>query len=225
MAPHMKIKLKAYLKMPDQNQLPFQNTVTHKRKMYAQFGRDSGINPGIMWPTVEELRKKVAHENEWTETLQSMMEKVRLEKEELEKKTEERKQDILQKMADLPNMIKDVEDRRKKKEAETEKLRMKKQRMIDEIQQHFGYRIDPNDEKFQEMLAQKEKEEKKLEKEAKKKARIAREMDRLAKLAEVEAAKLAQQASVKAIEGEPEKKLEEDDKKTPSEEKDMSKDK
>ena len=36
---------------------------------------------------------------------------------------------------------------------------------------HFGYTVDPRDEKFKEMLEKKEKEQKKAMKEAKKKAR------------------------------------------------------
>lgn len=42
---------------------------------------------------------------------------------------------------------------------------------MEEVRQHFGYYVDPKDEKFQELLQKKEKEEKKAAKEAKKKAK------------------------------------------------------
>lgn len=47
----------------------------------------------------------------------------------------------------------------------------KKERLIEEVRQHFGYTVDPKDEKFKELLEKKEKEEKKAAKEAKRQAR------------------------------------------------------
>ena len=43
--------------------------------------------------------------------------------------------------------------------------------MVEEVRRHFGYKVDPRDERFKELLVQKEKEERKKAKEAKKKAR------------------------------------------------------
>ena len=43
--------------------------------------------------------------------------------------------------------------------------------MVEEVRRHFGFKIDPRDERFKELLEQKEKEERKKAKEAKKKAR------------------------------------------------------
>lgn len=43
--------------------------------------------------------------------------------------------------------------------------------MIEEVRRHFGYTVDPRDDKFKEMLEKKEKEQKKAMKEARKKAK------------------------------------------------------
>jgi len=43
--------------------------------------------------------------------------------------------------------------------------------LVEEVRRHFGFKIDPRDERFKELLEQKEKEERKKAKEAKKKAR------------------------------------------------------
>lgn len=59
-----------------------------------------------------------------------------------------------------------------KKEAELEKARLLKERLVEEVRRHFGFKISPHDDRFKEMLAQKEKEEKKKKKEAKKKAKM-----------------------------------------------------
>lgn len=59
-----------------------------------------------------------------------------------------------------------------KKEAALEAARVRKERLVEEIRRHFGFTISPRDEKFKELLAQKEKEEKKKKKEAKKQAKL-----------------------------------------------------
>lgn len=47
----------------------------------------------------------------------------------------------------------------------------KKERLVEEVRRHFGFTLDPRDERFQEMLAKREKEQKKQEKLAKKEAK------------------------------------------------------
>lgn len=42
---------------------------------------------------------------------------------------------------------------------------------MEEVRRHFGFKLDPRDERFQEMLAKREKEQKKQEKQARKEAR------------------------------------------------------
>lgn len=59
-----------------------------------------------------------------------------------------------------------------KKEAELEAARLRKERLVEEVRRHFGFKISPHDERFKEMLVQKEKEDKKKKKEAKKQARM-----------------------------------------------------
>lgn len=48
---------------------------------------------------------------------------------------------------------------------------MRKERLIEEVRRHFGYTVDPKDDRFKELLEKKEKEQKKAMKEARKKAR------------------------------------------------------
>lgn len=61
-----------------------------------------------------------------------------------------------------------------KKKTDMENARKRKERLVEEVRRHFGFNISPYDNRFKEMLEQKEKEEKKKKKEAKKKARIDR---------------------------------------------------
>lgn len=47
----------------------------------------------------------------------------------------------------------------------------KKERLVEEVRRHFGFKLDPRDERFQEMLAKREKEQKKAEKQARRDAK------------------------------------------------------
>lgn len=58
-------------------------------------------------------------------------------------------------------------------------LQEKKERLVEEVRRHFGFKLDPRDERFQEMLAKREKEQKKAEKQAR---RDAKEKTIIAKL-------------------------------------------
>lgn len=66
-----------------------------------------------------------------------------------------------------------------KKLAEVEAAKAKKARLVEEVRRHFGFKIDPRDDRFKELLEEKEKEERKKAKDAKKKARQQLVMTRL----------------------------------------------
>jgi hypothetical protein len=51
--------------------------------------------------------------------------------------------------------------------------------LVEEVRRHFGFKIDPRDDRFKELLEQKEREERKKAKEAKKKAKQQLVMARL----------------------------------------------
>ncbi|KAI5633621.1 growth arrest and DNA-damage-inducible proteins-interacting protein 1 domain-containing protein [Phthorimaea operculella] len=71
----------------------------------------------------------------------------------------------------LEQWKKDLQDRIAKKESEAKAAKEKKERLVEEVRRHFGFKLDPRDERFQEMLAKREKEQKKAEKQAKKDAK------------------------------------------------------
>jgi hypothetical protein len=62
----------------------YHETVKYKRKMYGRYGHASGVLPGIMWPTREELEEIKEYESvAYPYTIQELMARVE------EKKTEE----------------------------------------------------------------------------------------------------------------------------------------
>lgn len=76
------------------------------------------------------------------------------------------------KIGKLEGWKKELRTRKEKKLAETRTAQEKKDNLIEEVRQHFGYQVSLKDPKFQEMYDKLEKEAKKAEKEAKKKTRF-----------------------------------------------------
>jgi len=83
-----------------------------------------------------------------------------------------REAEVQEKVGKLKQWTAELEAKIAKKEAALEAARLRKERLVEEVRSHFGFKISPNDERFKEMLVQKEKEEKKKKKEAKKQARM-----------------------------------------------------
>ena len=80
--------------------------------------------------------------------------------------------------------MKELRDRNNKKAAAVRAAQEKKDRLIEEVRQHFGYVVSMKDPKFQEMLELKEKEAKKAEKEQKKKVKFEKSSSKAAAMAQ-----------------------------------------
>jgi len=48
-------------------------TIAHKRKLYGKYGRKSGLDPGILWPSKEEVMEQIEFEKEWEPPLEDMI--------------------------------------------------------------------------------------------------------------------------------------------------------
>lgn len=55
----------------------------------------------------------------------------------------------------------------------------RREKLMEDVRRHFGYSVDPREERFQEMLAKKEKEQKKSMKEARKLEKQKRILEKL----------------------------------------------
>lgn len=150
----------------------FHNTVKYKRKMYGRYGDSSNVDPSLAWPTPEDLEERreyerVAHPLTIQEMQQNAWNRLESEREELQLRQEK----IDNNMKKLNGWIKEVQEKASKKLLEAQKAKEKREKLIEEVKKHFGYKIDPKDERFKEMLAKREKEEKKKVKEEKKRIR------------------------------------------------------
>jgi len=48
-------------------------SIEYKRKLYGKFGRKSGLDPGILWPSKEEVKEQMEFEKEWEPSLEDML--------------------------------------------------------------------------------------------------------------------------------------------------------
>jgi len=165
------------------NKLPYQEphswihmTEKYQRQAFGRYGAQSNVNPKICFDSRGE---KDGRQVMQLETLLKMLEKNRAHKaEELEKITA-REEDIAKKMEKLKQWKADLHAKVAKREADAAAAIQRKERLVEEVRRHFGFKVDTRDERFKEMLEQKEKEDKRKQKEAKRKAKEEKMMAKL----------------------------------------------
>lgn len=91
-----------------------------------------------------------------------------------QEKVQKREQDIAKNLSKLDHWMKEIDNRKAKKEEEARVAKERKDRLIEEVRRHFGFALDPRDDRFKEMLAAKEKEQKKAMKEKKRQEKEAK---------------------------------------------------
>ncbi|XP_033113921.1 growth arrest and DNA damage-inducible proteins-interacting protein 1-like [Anneissia japonica] len=137
------------------------------RKKYAKEGASSGVDPGLMWPSKEELEAQIAEEKEFEPSLQEMQNELLLEKQKRELEETKKAKIIETNMKKMPKLIAEYKKKEAEKLAQEEASKLKRQRLLEEAKEKMGYAIDPRNPRFQKMLADIEKEEKKKKKELK----------------------------------------------------------
>lgn len=156
----------------DKPQHRYHNTVKYKRRMYGRYGDFSNVNPGLAWPTAEDLEdireyERIAYPLTIQEMQQNALDNIEAEQKDIQM----RQKKIDDNMKKLNGWLKEVKEKSAKKLYEAQQVKEKREKLIEEVKKHFGYKIDPKDERFKEMLVKREKEEKKKVRDEKKKIR------------------------------------------------------
>ncbi|XP_053671299.1 growth arrest and DNA damage-inducible proteins-interacting protein 1 [Anopheles nili] len=174
----------------DQSQSWIHETVKYKRMMLGRYGIDgSRVDPRVCFPTKKEAFEKKEYERvAFPFGLKQMMDENEAARKARKAAVEAREADVARKLEKLDQWTSDLNARIAKKEAEARAAKERKDRLVEEVRRHFGFKVDPRDERFQEMLAQKEREDRKKVKEAKRKEKEEKMMEKLQKkTAELEA--------------------------------------
>ncbi|CAL1588618.1 unnamed protein product [Knipowitschia caucasica] len=154
-----------YIPDKDSERTPeWQKTARHDRKLFGRYGSASGIDPASLWPSPPELDKIIAEENEWFPPLDVMRRNIAAREKEATEKQLAKEKLIAANMAKMPKMVADW--RREKREAKVKlkEEKARREKLLAEARERFGYAVDPRSPKFLEMVAEIEKEEKKKKK-------------------------------------------------------------
>ncbi|KAG8550544.1 hypothetical protein GDO81_024112, partial [Engystomops pustulosus] len=155
----------------DPNTKDWHKGPAYEAKLYGRFGSASGVSPESLWPSPEQLQALEDEEKEWQPSLREMQERLEAKDRELEKTQRERERLIAANMAKMPKMVE--EWRRAKKEAKQKARdeKARKERLLALAREKFGIHVDFRSPKFQEMVKELEKEERKKMKALKKQQR------------------------------------------------------
>ncbi|KAG7459300.1 hypothetical protein MATL_G00209160 [Megalops atlanticus] len=142
----------------------WQKTIKYDRKLFGRYGFASGVDPEQLWPSSEELKEMITEEKEWQPSLEEMLTNIRAKEQERAKKLQSREKLIAANMAKMPQMVAEWrrESRDIKRKQKEEKAR--RERLLAEARERFGYVLDPRSPKFLDMVKEIEKEEKKKRK-------------------------------------------------------------
>ena len=156
-----------------------------QRKIWALYGAESGVSPAVGWPVPEEWQDRMEYEALASpDTLQELMRKDREAKRAKQAAIQERMDAIDAKMANLEKWKREILDRKRKKEKEVQAAKDKHDRLIEEVKEYLGFKVDTKDPRFKEILEQKELEEKKRAKESKKREKQAKALAKLQQMTE-----------------------------------------
>ncbi|XP_043207327.1 growth arrest and DNA damage-inducible proteins-interacting protein 1-like [Amphibalanus amphitrite] len=151
-----------------------------QRRIWALYGTKTGISPAVGWPVKKEWEDKMEYESlAYPDTLQEMVQKHEAEKRAKEEAIKERMDAIDAKMENLEKWKREILEKKRKKERELQAAKEKHDRLIEEVKEYLGFKVDSKDPRFKEILEKKELEEKKRAKEAKKKEKQAKALAKL----------------------------------------------
>ncbi|XP_065134147.2 large ribosomal subunit protein mL64 [Paramisgurnus dabryanus] len=149
----------------------WQKTDKYDRKLFGRYGLSSGVNPAKLWPSHAKLEEMIAEEREWHPPLEVMLENIAAREKEKTEKRMQREKLIATNMAKMPKMVADWKKQKQEAKQKQREEKVKKERLLAEARERFGYALDPRSSKFKEMVDEIEKEEKKKRKLLKRKKR------------------------------------------------------
>ena len=143
---------------------------TFKREMLGTYGaKQTGVDPGICWPTDEQLNLAKEWESLYME--KPLIEQIKDVKADIAKRKDDRiarEKAVDESLTRMDSQIKQWRTRVNSRNMQAEKDRLRKEQILAELKEEFGYNVNPNDNYMKERIAEKEKAILKAEREAKK---------------------------------------------------------
>lgn len=155
-------------------------TEKYQRKVFGRYGIESGVSPRICFGTnADKASQKRFQDLCEGETVLSLISNYKAQEAKKKMEIKKREEDISKKLEKLEQWKQELHSKIAKREADAIAAKEKRERLVEEVRRHFGFKVDPRDERFKEVLEQKEREDKKKQKEAKRKAKEEKMMNKL----------------------------------------------
>ncbi|GFY54941.1 gadd45gip1 [Trichonephila inaurata madagascariensis] len=154
------------------------------RNHYGRFGKASKLNPGLCWPTREEILETIKYDRMFEPSLQERIENVKAAQLVKDQRRKEIDDEVEKNMANLDKWIADYHAKIEKKNAKAQELKLQRERLVEEISEYLGYDIDPRDPRFKEAVEQRDKEKKKALKAKKQQESYDKMLEKLRKIAQ-----------------------------------------
>jgi len=139
------------------------------KERYATYGRASGVDPGVFWPTQDELEEIRQEDEELHPKLSVTIEQMQQSKAEREKETTARYAEVEKNAKEYPKLLEAYRNRLREQQRGIDEEKRVKDDKIKEIQSYFGFAIDVTDPRFAAMMAKKEMDERQVRKKEQKK--------------------------------------------------------
>ncbi|KAH9397689.1 hypothetical protein TYRP_004013 [Tyrophagus putrescentiae] len=130
------------------------------QKRFAKFGKNSGLKPGVCYPTNEELEYLTQYEATFEKSVARMRDDLRRRQTEAAEARTRRTREVEKNLAKMPTLKKDFWAKYHQLYEDIEREKEKKEKVIQEVREYLGYDIQPNDPRFEEALLKKDEEEK-----------------------------------------------------------------
>ncbi|CAL8301820.1 unnamed protein product [Merluccius merluccius] len=142
----------------------WQRTDKFARKLYGRHGDASGIEPATLWPSDHQLEELRRDEAQWQPPLDVMLDRVRVREESEAADRRAKEKLIAANMAKMPKMVADWRRERRAAKIKVTEEKVRRNKLLAVARERLGYTVDPRSLKFQEMVAEVEKEQKKNKK-------------------------------------------------------------
>jgi len=144
------------------------NDPKYFRKAYAKHGRASGIEPGLAWPDKIELNEIMKQEKELEMSFEQKI-NVYIERRTNQMNTiEKMEKDTDEALKKMPKQIETFYQRTLKKEEAVKEKIAKRQEILDQAREYYGFEVDLRDSRIQEMIKKLQEEKKAAERQKKK---------------------------------------------------------
>jgi len=145
----------------------WQNERKHLKARYAEYGRECAVEPGLMWPSRQELDVIKDEDELFNPKLHETIAEVRRKAAELAETRKAQLVEVENKIKEYPKVLEAHRQKLLDQQEELDRDERQKREKVQKIQEHFGYAVSPDDPRFVAMMEKMQMEERKAAKSAK----------------------------------------------------------